>query len=123
MSRRALSACLLSGVIAGCMQARAPAAQPAVFEAGDAGSHAALQAALQRTLGRDVTLAPDALVNDTQLVIEPVPARTDGRRIDGREMGGRAERFTLWRVGQGCVLRREGSGERIELPGARCLSR
>ncbi len=113
--------CLLSGVIAGCMQTRGHAREPAVLRAEDVASHAVLQAALQRTLGRPVTLAPDALVNDTQLVIEPVAARVDGRRIGGREMGARVERFTLWRVEDGCVLKRESTGESIELPDVECL--
>ena len=101
----------------GCAQLPA---QPALLEAGDTTSNAVLAAALQKALGRPVTLAPDALTRESTLVIEPVPARIDGQRIDGRDMQPRIERFTLQKQGANCVLLREGSPEPIALPGARC---
>ena len=58
--------------------------------------------------------------DESLLVIEPLAARIDGQRIDGREMVVRSERFTLWRVDDRCVLRRESTGERVALPGADC---
>lgn len=103
-----------------CAQVPARAAQPAVLEAGDEFSHAVLAATLQKVLGRPVTLAPDALTRESSLVIEPVPARVDGQRIDGREMTPRIERFTLQKQGANCVLLREGNPEPVPLPGAHC---
>jgi len=105
--------------LAACAQMPA-AAQPALLEAGDATSNAVLASVLQKTLGRPVTLAPDALTRESTLVIEPVPARIDGQRIDGRDMQPRIERFTLQKQGGKCVLLREGSPDPIALPGARC---
>jgi hypothetical protein len=120
MRRPALATCLLSATLAGCVQVKVHAEQPAVLKAGDATSRAVVQSSLQRALGRPVTLAEDSLVTDSALVIEPMPARIDGQRIDGREMVSRAERFTLLRVEDRCVLRRESNGEHIALPGADC---
>lgn len=118
--RPGLAACLLACWLAGCVQTIVHAEQPALLKAGDATSHAVLQSSLQRALGRPVALAEDALVHEAVLVIEPVPARVDGQRIDGREMAARSERFTLWRVEDRCILQRESTGERIALPGADC---
>ena len=73
-----------------------------------------------RARGRPVTLAEDALFAESLLVVPPQAARIDGQRIDGREMVVRSERFTLWRVDDRCVLRRESTGERIALLGADC---
>jgi hypothetical protein len=120
MPRTGLAACLLASWLAGCVQTKVHAEQPALLKAGDTTSHAVLQSSLQRALGRPVTLAQDALVAENTLVIEAVPARIDGQRIDGREMAPRVEHFTLWRVEDRCVLRRESTGERIALPGAGC---
>ncbi len=120
MPRPTLAACLLASWLAGCVQTIVHAEQPALLKAGDTSSHAVLQSSLQRALGRPVTLAEDALVAEPLLVIEPQAARIDGQRIDGREMVVRSERFTLWRVDDRCVLRRESTGERIALPGADC---
>lgn len=120
MSRRAVAACLLSGVLGGCVQTKVHAEQPALLKAGDAASRAVVQASLQRALGRAVTIGDDALTKDPVLVIEPVPARIDGQRIDGRDLQPRVERFTLLRVDDRCVLRKDSTGERIALPGVDC---
>jgi hypothetical protein len=120
MLRQAVSVCLLSGLACGCVQTAVHVEQPAVLKPDDATSRAVVQASLQRALGRAVTLSETALVNDSLLVIEPVPARIEGQRIDGRDLQLRAERFTLLRVDNHCVLRKESTGERIALPGADC---
>jgi hypothetical protein len=120
MLRQGIAACLLPLALTGCVQTKVHAEQPAVFKAGDATSHSVLQSRLQRALGQTVTLADDALEKESLLVIEPVPARIDGQLVDGRERASRAERFTLWRVDNRCVLRRESTGEHIALPGADC---
>jgi hypothetical protein len=114
---------LLPALLAGCVRAATapPAEQPALLAPGDTASRAIVQSAVQRALGRAVTLSNEVFTKDSALVIEPVPARIDGQRIDGREVTRRTiERFTLLRVGDRCVLLREGTGERIELPNARC---
>jgi hypothetical protein len=120
MRGRVFVGCLLTSGLAGCVQTIVHAEQPALLKAGDTTSQAVLRSSLQRALGRPVTLAEDTLVTASALIIEPVPARIDGQRIDGREMANRSERFTLWRVEDRCVLRRESTGERIALPGADC---
>lgn len=110
---------LLGAVLmAGCVQAQLHAEQPALRVAGGE-DLTVLRQALAGALGRDVTLAADVLLRESTLFIEPVPARVDGQRIDGR-VTQPPERFTLLRVDGTCRLLREATGERLALPGLRC---
>lgn len=114
------AAWLLPALLAGCVRTAVHAEQPALLAADDASSRAVVNASLQKALGSPVTLADDVFTRESVLVIEPIPARVDGQRIDGRDLAPRVERFTLLRVQNRCVLLREGTGERIALPGASC---
>lgn len=76
-------------------------------------SHAALKRVLSDALnGRDVTIADDALSNDSLLVIEPA-------HLMGRDLR-KPEQFRLVRSGSTCVLVHLGSDERYELGDTDC---
>jgi hypothetical protein len=86
--------------------------RPAVIVAPTVESRAALQAAVNRSMGAQVTLADDALTNDSHLIVERA-------LIEGRDLG-KPERFRLLKVGERCVLVRERGGERTELAATSC---
>ena len=114
----ALAAVVLGGCgLAAC--ASPPSGERPALLDDDPASAAVLALTLQQIFGRPVSLAPDAFTKDSSMTLEPVPARVDGVRIDGRETRA-PERFTLLRSAGKCVLRRESSGDRHELAGAGC---
>lgn len=70
-----------------------------------------------------VSLADDALTQDSVLIIERARVRRpDGTPALGRDMG-RPERFRLVEVGSRCDLVHERSGRRFTLSRATCASR
>jgi surface antigen len=94
---------------------------PAVFISQDAQSREELQQTVASALnGAVVTLADDALVRDSTLLIERNQARdASGVPLSGRELG-RPEKFQLVKNGKDCVLIHEGSGKRWTLKHAKC---
>lgn len=65
--------------------------------------------------GAPVLLAPDALIRDSILIIEPVhPRDAAGLPLEGRELG-RPERFRLELAGTRCVLIHERTDRRWTL--------
>lgn len=118
MHRLAPLLLVLLALAAGCVRARVQAEEPALRIAAS-GDLRVLHDVLARALGRPVTLADDVLLRESTLFVEPVPARADGQRIEGRVMQP-PERFTLLRVSGACRLLRESTGERLALPGLRC---
>ena len=112
---------LVTIALGGCVQMPPKTDQPAVLD-GSPESSAALELTLNKVFNRPVTLAPDAFTKDSSMSLEPVPARVDGVRIDGRETRA-PEQFTLVRSEGECVLIRSGTGERFALRGARCTAR
>lgn len=67
-----------------------------------------------------VTVAADALIRDSLLVIERTSVHdANGRRAQGRELG-RPEQFQLLLVGKRCVLLHVRTGVRYELAGVSC---
>jgi hypothetical protein len=68
--------------------------------------------------GGPVSVAEDALVHDSTLILERGKARgPDGTPLQGRDPG-RPERFLLVRTGAGCALVHEGSGRSFPLGSA-----
>lgn len=109
---------LVCAFLAGCAASPQGGEHPAVLTQ-QASNALVLQAAMQRMLGRAVTLAPDALMRESTLLVEPVGVMANGQRIDGREARP-PERFTLLRSEGECVLVRASTGERLVLHGADC---
>lgn len=73
--------------------------------------------------GMDITLASDAFVNDSTVVIER-KAFSDGRGlpIDGRH-NNPSHTFTLLRLKAMCQLRYNEKGETVDLPTIDCVTR
>ena len=105
----------------GCGTLPAGTDLPAVFVSPDAQVREELQQTVASALnGAPVTLADDALVRDSTLLIERNQARdANGVPLSGRELG-RPERFQLVKNGKDCVLIHEGSGKRWTLRHAKC---
>ena len=68
-----------------------------------------------------VTIAADALTNDSQLIIERAPVRdAGGRRLQGRELS-QPEHFQLVSAGGRCVLVHARTNAEYELSTAKCM--
>jgi len=95
---------------------------PAVLTDPTAESRAELLRVVKEALhDPPLTLADDALVHSSELVVERVVRRdASGVPLGGREQG-RPERFRLVRSGESCVLVHEGSGRRFTLAAATCV--
>ena len=95
--------------------------QPARIVAPTAASRAELERVVSHALnGAAVTLAADALVYDSTLIIEPRAYRdAQNNRYMGRDPGA-PTRFRLLRHGQRCVLERLGSDSRWPLLNTQC---
>lgn len=110
------------GSLAGAC-ATAPRAQdvPAVIAEPTPESRAELTRVVSEALsGAPLTLADDALMHESTLIVERARARgPDGTPAQGRETG-RPEHFRLVKQGSGCVLVHEGSGRRFTLRSATC---
>lgn len=101
---------------------------PAVIVGSDAQSRANLQSAVGKALNRTlVTLADDALTQDSSLIIEPVRLRDPQEGIaQGRAQGRETrmpEHFRLVKNGQRCVLIHERTGQRMELANTQCAAK
>lgn len=117
------------GTVAGVLalascHARAPQDVPAVIANPSPESRAELRRVLSEALGgAPVTVADDALVQETTLVVERARARDpEGRPLDGREKG-RPEHFRLVKSGESCYLVQESTGRRFPLSGVTCTPR
>jgi hypothetical protein len=117
------------GTVAGVLalascHARAPQDAPAVIASPSPESRAELRRVVSEALGgAPVTLADDALVRETTLVVERARARdAEGRPLDGREKR-RPEHFRLVKSGDSCVLVHEQTGRRFPLSGVTCTPR
>ncbi len=101
-TRLPLAALLLGA--AGCQSMAVAGDLPARIVAPDEASQAALQQAVNRALGTEVTLAPDALTATSLLTIERrVPRSIDGQDAYGRNLEAPLQ-FRLVRNGADCVL-------------------
>jgi hypothetical protein len=103
--------------------ATAPAAKgvPAVITSPTSEGRAELLRVVSEALhGAPITLADDALVRESTLIVERGKARgPDGTPLQGRDPG-RPERFLLVRTGSGCTLVHEGSGRSFPLSSVPC---
>jgi hypothetical protein len=114
----------VAGVLAlASCHARTPPDVPAVATNPGPESRAELRRVVSDALGVPVTLAEDALVNDSTLIVERTIRRdAQGRPLDGREKG-RPEHFRLVKSGEGCVLVHESTGRRFPLSAVSCSPR
>ena len=105
----------------GCGTLPAGSDLPAVIVGPTTQSRQELQQAVASTLnGAPVTLADDALTQDSTLIIERNQARdANGVPLSGRELG-RPEKFQLVKSGKDCVLIHEASGKRWTLKHTTC---
>jgi hypothetical protein len=116
------AACIVALTLGACASL-AQSSAPAVLLAPDAASRAELQRVVAAALEREtVTLADDALMHASFLLIERTPRRdAAGLRLNGRELD-RPERFDL-SIRQGrCVLTHQRTAVRHELRHVRCAS-
>ena len=101
---RALLGTLLWFTLTGCQTVDTDLDQPARIVNADADSRAALQAAVNEALGKEVMLADNALTNTSLLTIERWPTGTidnpvpEGRRLD------KPIQFRLIINGSDCIL-------------------
>lgn len=101
---------------------------PAIIVGADTQSRTELQSAVSKALNRtSVTLADDALTQDSMLTIEPVRLRDpQGSIAQGRAQGRETrmpEQFRLVKSGRRCVLIYERTGQRIELANTMCAAK
>ncbi len=94
---------------------------PAVLTQPTAQTRAELVKVVSAALNvASVTIAADALIRDSLLVIERTAVHdANGRRAQGRELG-RPEQFQLLLAGKQCVLLHVRTGVRYELAGVSC---
>jgi hypothetical protein len=111
---------LLSQLLSTC----ACFAQPdvaAVIDKPTKESRAELAQAVSRALNRaPVTLADDALTQDSLLIIERThPRDANGVRLSGRDLD-KPEHFRLVKMGKHCALVHERTGKRTTLASTTC---
>ena len=108
--------------LAACKHVVPDADQPAVIVNPSDASRAALHAAVDTALGKDVLLADDALTDTSILIIERrIPRSIDGAPAEGLAME-RPYRFTLMTNGTDCVLVDERDGSRHLLGDTTCVA-
>jgi hypothetical protein len=109
---------------AGCRTGRPePREASAVIVSPTDASRAALAAAVSAALhGAQVTLADDALVRSSTLLVERARLRdAAGLPVGGRELG-TPERFRLVKRGGACVLLHESTGRAALLESTACVA-
>jgi hypothetical protein len=118
---RRLACAAAAALMCACRSLSAVEPQPAVMTSPTAETRAELRHAVSRALhGASVTLADDALMHDSVLVIEHARARdAAGFPLNGRELD-RPQHFSLVIEGSHCVLIQESTGHRWRLRHATC---
>ncbi|MET0658410.1 MAG: hypothetical protein ABW110_09685 [Steroidobacteraceae bacterium] len=108
-------------VLAACAVKPAQTPAPARLSNVDDAARAVLANAVAQALdGREVSLAPDALIASSRLLLDPArPRDASGRLLQGRETRA-PESFQLMKVGAECVLRHERTAKEYVLQGVRC---
>ena len=109
-------------MLAACQSAGLAAPSPAVIVHANAAARAELQQVVSRAINRPrVMLADDALVSNSELLIESAHPRDGaGRLLNGRELGN-PEHFSLLRDGSRCFLVHARTQRRYELKQAHCV--
>jgi hypothetical protein len=114
------SALLTAVVLIACAGRPPEDPVPAVLVATDESTRDTIAEVITQALGREVTLAPDALTRSSRLLIEPVRARDGaGRLLQGLETRA-PESFQLSKRGDTCVLTHERTGRAYVLHTVRC---
>lgn len=113
-----LGSCL---AVASCAVSQAQPDMPAVITQPSAASRAELLAAVSAALKvANVTLADDALMHSSTLIIEHVhPRDAGGRQLSGRDFD-RPQHFQLVKSGERCSLIHQESGKRMQLQATAC---
>jgi hypothetical protein len=112
----------VAGVLAlASCHARAPREVPALVAKASPESRAELQRVVSDALGgAPVTLADDALVRESTLIVERArPRDAEGRPFGGRERE-KPEHFRLVKSGESCLLVQESTGRRFPLAAVAC---
>ena len=119
MSRLVL---LLSQLLAACTSSFAQPEVAAVIDKPTSESRAELAQAVSSALnGAPVTLADDALTQDSLLIIEKAhPRDANGVPLSGRDLD-KPENFRLVKMGKHCALVHERTGKRTTLASTTCL--
>lgn len=104
----------------GCQTVDADYDRPARIVNADAGSIAALQAAVNEALGTEVMLADDALTGSSLLTIERWPIGTIDNPVPQGRILEKPIRFQLVRNGAQCVLVKQSDGSRYVLSNTDC---
>jgi hypothetical protein len=122
MKRAALV--LIAGVVVGgCALSRENSDVDALIVNQTDASRTELASTVNAALGKQVTLAVDALTHTSTLTIERTPMRdASGRRIEVREREG-PELFRLIKRGTQCVLMHERTSREFVLHSATCVPR
>jgi hypothetical protein len=109
---------------AACATAPPAPGVPAVITSPTPESRAELARVVSKALhGAPITVADDALVRESTLIVERTRARgPDGTPLVGRDPG-RPEHFHLVKVSARCELVHEASGRRFGLKSSTCAPR
>lgn len=111
---------LAAAAMCGCQAIGADTERPARIVDADDASRAALQAAVNEALGREVRLADNALTDSSLLVIEISPPQSLDKPVPtGRDMT-KPLRFQLVKSGGDCVLVNMQDDSRQLLADTRC---
>ena len=114
------TAILAAAALCGCQAIGADTERPARIIDPDDASRAALQAAVNEALGREVRLAANALTDNSLLVIEISPPQSvEKPSPTGRDMT-KPLRFQLVKSGSDCVLVNMQDDSRQVLADTRC---
>jgi hypothetical protein len=113
---------LIAGAaVGGCALSNESSATDALIVNPTDASRAELASTVNAALGKQVTLADDALTRTSTMTIERTPIRdASGRRIEVREREG-PELFRLIKRGTQCVLIQERTGREFVLRSATCV--
>jgi hypothetical protein len=109
-------------LLAGCASNTPADDVPAVITNASSLTHDEIQRTISVALGgAPVTIAPEALTEESVLSIERKPVLDQqGLRVDGRDPG-RPEIFELRKKGRLCTLVQQRTGKRLTLALARCI--
>jgi len=118
--RQRVAVILAAAALSGCQAIGADTGRPARIVDADDASRAALQAAVNEALGREVRLANNALTDSSLLVIEISPPQSLDKPLPtGRDMT-KPLRFQLLKSGSDCVLVNMQDDSRQVLADTRC---
>lgn len=116
---KGVAAVLMTMSLAACATPAAQPERPAVIVNPTESRSELLDVLRQALNGRPLTIADDALTQDSLLIIERARPSDSGRLLDGRELE-MPERFRLVTHAATCTLIHERTGRSWMLKTARC---